>query len=112
MCDVLVAVLPMHNKEYATKPIYAVIVTRIGEFTQTMTSSVLFYNDKVKADEYVKELLADPSLSFVRPAVTVIECNLSAYDVDAAFVLPTQYSVTPQTKEPTNFTSTIITTKE
>jgi hypothetical protein len=101
----------MHNKEYATKPIYAVIVTRIGEFTQTMSSSVLFYKDKTATDEYVKELLADPSLSFVRPAVTVIECDLSAYDVDAAFILPKQYSVLPQTKEPTNFTSTIITTK-
>ena len=111
MCDVLVAVLPMHNKEYADKPIYAVIVTRIGEFTQQMTTSVLFYTEKDKANEYVKELLADPSLSFVKPAATVIKCTLSAYDVNSVLILPAEYSIKPQTKEPTNFTSTIITQK-
>ena len=85
-------------KKYGDKSIWTVIISRIGKATGT-TTSVLFYDSKEKADDYIKSLNEESAMLFsLDTTCTIIECKVTGYEVESIYVLPAEFAVKTTTK--------------
>jgi hypothetical protein len=85
-------------KQYGDKSIWTVIISRTGKATGTSTS-VLFYDSKEKANDYIKSLNEESALFFsLDTTCTIIECKVTGYEVESIYVLPAEFAVKTQTK--------------
>jgi hypothetical protein len=84
------------NITYGSKPIYTLVIARTGKHTEQVTTSVLFYDNRDKAEAYSQEVMnTSKQLLLLETHCTIIETIMSGAFIDDTSITPKEFSIEP-----------------